>query len=98
MAGLESAVKQRVGGGTADMSTFFTGNTGRSTGPHLDLRVFNPNTNKYEDPSGYVSYLSQGDKPFNFQVTSGYGMRNHPVTGGRKMHHGIDYATLLVPH
>ena len=74
-------------------STFFTGNTGRSTGPHLDMRVFNPATGQYEDPSGYTSYLTQGDKPFDFQVTSGYGMRDHPVTGGRKMHHGIDYAT-----
>ena len=75
------------------MPTFYTGNTGRSTGPHLDLRVYNPSTNHYEDPSGYVSYLKQGDADFNFPVTSGYGMRNHPVTGGRKMHHGIDYAT-----
>ena len=75
------------------MATFYTGNTGRSTGPHLDLRVFNPSTGQYEDPSGYTSYLSQGDKPFDYQVTSGYGMRDHPVTGGRKMHHGVDYAT-----
>ena len=75
------------------MATFYTGNTGRSTGPHLDMRVYNPATGQYEDPSGYTSYLSQDGKPFDYQVTSGYGMRDHPVTGGRKMHHGIDYAT-----
>ena len=75
------------------MPTFYTGNTGRSTGEHLDLRVYNPRTERYEDPSSYVSYLSHGDQAFNFPVTSGFGMRNHPVTGGRKMHNGIDYAT-----
>ena len=75
------------------MATFYTGNTGRSTGPHLDMRVFNPATGQYEDPSGYTSYLTQEGKPFDYQVTSGYGMRDHPITGGQKMHHGIDYAT-----
>lgn len=75
------------------MATFYTGNTGRSTGPHLDMRVFNPKTGQYENPSSYVSYLTQDGNPFNFEVTSGYGMRTHPVTGGQKMHHGIDYAT-----
>ena len=77
------------------MSTFFTGNTGRSTGPHLDFRVYNPASNQYEDPSSYTSYLTVGaDRtPFNFEVTSGRGMRTHPVTGGQKMHEGIDYAT-----
>ena len=75
------------------MATFYTGNTGRSTGPHLDMRVYNPATGKYEDPSSYSSYLTVGDKPFDFEVTSGYGMRNHPFGGGQKMHHGIDYAT-----
>ena len=33
-------------------------------------------------------------RPVNekFRVSSGYGMRNHPVLGGQRMHHGIDYA------
>ena len=77
------------------MSVFYTGNSGASTGPHLDLRVYNPSTNSYEDPSGYTSYLTVGENndPFNFTVTSGRGMREHPTKGGMRMHEGIDYAT-----
>ena len=77
------------------MGTFYTGNTGRSTGAHLDFRVYNPATGSYEDPSSYTSYLTVGENqdPFNFQVTSPRGMREHPVLGGQRMHEGIDYAT-----
>lgn len=77
------------------MSVFYTGNTGRSTGPHLDFQVYNPSTGGYEDPSAYTQYLTVGDNkdPFNFPVTSPRGMRIHPVTGERKMHEGIDYGT-----
>ena len=75
------------------MATFYTGNTGGSTGPHLDFRVYNPSTGSYEDPSKYTSYLSSGGNPFNFNVTSGYGMRTHPIHGDQRMHYGIDYAT-----
>ena len=79
------------------MTVFVTGNTGRSTGPHLDFRVYNPQTGGYEDPSGFTSYLTvgEGQSPFDFQVTSGFqpGGRVHPVTGEMKPHPGIDYAT-----
>ena len=77
------------------MSVFYTGNTGASTGPHLDLRVFNPSTGGYEDPSAYTRFLTVGDEktPFNFEVTSGRGMREHPTKGGMRMHEGIDYGT-----
>ena len=77
------------------MGTFYTGNTGRSTGAHLDFRVYNPATGSYEDPSSYTSYLTVGENrdPFNFEITSGRGMREHPVLGGQRMHEGIDYAT-----
>lgn len=75
------------------MSRFYTGNSGASTGPHLDFRVYNPQTGKYENPSSYTSYMTVGGKPFNFQVTSPYGMRTHPIHGDQRMHHGIDYAT-----
>ena len=77
------------------MTTFFTGATGVGTGPHLDFRVYNPATGSYEDPSGYTSYLTQGSKPFDYQITSGFQPqgRVHPVTGKIKPHPGIDYAT-----
>ena len=77
------------------MATFYTGNTGASTGPHLDYRVYNPGTGKYEDPSVYTKYLTVGENkdPFSFEITSGRGMRTHPTKGGQRMHEGIDYAT-----
>ena len=76
------------------MTTFITGNSGKSTGPHLDLRVFNPKTGAYEDPGSFTSFLTVGDNqdPFDYQITSGRGMRTHPTDGGEKMHEGIDYA------
>ena len=77
------------------MATFYTGNTGGSTGPHLDFRVYNPSTGSYEDPSKFTSYLTTNGNPFDFQVTSGFqpGGRVHPITGKVKPHPGIDYAT-----
>lgn len=76
------------------MAAFITGNTGLSTGPHLDLQVYNPATGSYEDPSSFTSFLTVGENndPFNYEVTSGRGMRVHPKTGKYKMHEGIDYA------
>ena len=77
------------------MGRFYTGDTGESTGPHLDFRVYNPETKGYEDPSKFTSYLSTGGNEFNFPVTSGFkpGGRVSPVTGKIKPHPGIDYGT-----
>ena len=77
------------------MAIFHTGNSGLSSGPHLDLRVYNPATGQYENPSGYTSYLTVGDNPFDFEITSGFQPdgRVHPETGELKPHLGIDYAT-----
>lgn len=73
---------------------FITGNTGTSTGPHVDARIFNRATNKYEDPSGVVDrYLSINGKPISQAApqTSGYGNRVHPVRGGLHFHAGLDF-------
>ena len=77
------------------MSTFYTGNTGRSTGDHLDFRVWDVNKGAYTDPSRFTSRMRVGDGLLTdqFGVTSGYGMREHPTLGGQRMHHGIEYAT-----
>lgn len=68
-----------------------TGNTGASTGPHLDVR--------WKDrqpiaPGDVASLLKIGGKgPGDYTVTSPYGMRTHPVHGGRRLHAGFDLAT-----
>ena len=41
------------------------------------------------------SFITSGGKPFDYEVTSGFGMRTHPIHGDRRMHNGIDYATPL---
>lgn len=83
----------RSGGG----STFTTGNSGASTGPHLDFRVWDQRKGGYvSNPGDYAHLVTTGDgTPVAkaFQMTSPYGMRNHPVHGGQKLHEGIDYAT-----
>ncbi len=83
----------RSGGG----STFTTGNSGASTGPHLDFRVWDKRKGGYvSNPDDYAHLVTTSDgTPVAraFQMTSPYGMRNHPVHGGQKLHEGIDYAT-----
>jgi murein DD-endopeptidase MepM/ murein hydrolase activator NlpD len=37
--------------------------------------------------------VREGDRVAGYLVTSGYGMRQHPVLGGERMHNGIDLAT-----
>ena len=74
---------------------FITGNTGRGTGAHLDMRVFNPSTGKYDNPTGYENYLVVGGVPIakKYSVTSGYGPRRAPVAGASTFHEGVDYGT-----
>ena len=77
------------------MATFYTGNTGSSTGEHLDFRVYDVNKGGYTDPSRFTSRMRVGDGLLTdqFSVTSPHGMREHPTKGGQRMHHGIDYGT-----
>jgi len=72
------------------MATFYTGNTGRSTGPHLDFRVWDVNKGGYTDPSRFTDRMMVGDQKLTdmFSVTSPYG-----ADRGSYIHKGIDYAT-----
>ena len=71
------------------MATFYTGNTGRSTGPHLDFRVWSHKTGGYVDPTEFSSYVTSGDGGLDqFTQTSPYG-----ADRGSYIHKGVDYAT-----
>ena len=65
-----------------------TGNTGDSTGPHLDLRWGDGRPISKADADKY--FLVNGKAPSSFGVTSPYGPRN---LFGRSFHHGIDFGT-----
>ncbi len=61
-----------------------------------DLRIY-----RYVDKNGNVDYYNEKGEsvrkalpktPINgAQITSGYGMRNHPILGYSKMHRGVDF-------
>ena len=72
------------------MAVFYTGNTGRSTGPHLDFRVWDVEKGSYIDPGPFTGYLKVGDTALTeqFPVTSPYGKDR-----GTYIHKGIDYGT-----
>jgi hypothetical protein len=73
------------------MASFYTGNTGRSTGPHLDFRVYDVEQGGYTDPTSFTSYLTSGGKGLDqFTMTSPYGEDR-----GDYIHKGVDYATGL---
>ena len=73
------------------MASFYTGNTGKSTGPHLDFRVWDVDGGGYIDPTSFASHLSSGGKGLDqFTMTSPYG-----ADRGDYIHKGVDYATEL---
>ena len=65
-----------------------TGNTGQSTGPHLDARWADGRRISAADADRYLSV--NGRNPSSFGVTSGYGPRS---LFGRSFHKGIDFGT-----
>jgi len=68
-----------------------TGNSGISTGPHLDARWSDGRPIK---PGDLDEYLRIGGKlPSELTLTSGYGPRNAPTAGASSFHKGIDLAT-----
>ena len=77
------------------MATFYTGNTGRSSGPHLDFRIYDVAGRGYINPTNFTDMLTVGGKPLTdqFAMTSGYGPRKAPVPGASTNHKGLDYAT-----
>jgi hypothetical protein len=78
------------------MAAFITGNSGsRTTGDHLDFRVWDVNAGGFVDPRRFTNRMRVGDSLLTdrYDVTSGYGMREDPINGGQRMHDGIDYGT-----
>ena len=66
---------------------FRVGSTGNSTGNHLDFRVYSKSKGGYVDnPGDYTQFVSteSGQGINQFQVTSPYGMREHPIEGGHE--------------
>ena len=71
------------------MATFYTGNSGKSSGPHLDFRVWSHKTGGYVDPNRFTSYVTSEDGGLDqFPVTDIYGKDR-----GSYIHKGIDYGT-----
>ncbi len=65
-----------------------TGNTGQSTGAHLDARWADGRRITAADVDRYL--MVNGRAPSSFGVTSGYGPRN---LFGRSFHRGLDFGT-----
>lgn len=85
--GFQSNLRALVPGGATRLG--ISGNTGRSTGAHVDVRL-----GSGQRPSQELidQILVDGTPLSQFQVTSGYGNRIHPVTGQPQFHTGIDFA------
>jgi len=77
------------------MASFYTGNTGRSTGDHLDFRVYDVEKGGYIDPTGFTNRMTVGGNLLTdqFGVTSGYQPEGRTLNGVTKPHMGIDYGT-----
>lgn len=85
---MEAVTSQGAGGGATTGIVARTGNTGQSTGAHLDLRWGDGRPITKADADKY--FLVNGRAPSSFGVTSPYGPRN---LFGRSFHSGIDFGT-----
>jgi murein DD-endopeptidase MepM/ murein hydrolase activator NlpD len=75
----------------------YTSYQGRRAGSHEAYRYQDSDPkssyNAHYTPSGEALVFSGLRYPVDrLHISSSYGMRIHPVTGGRKMHYGVDYA------
>lgn len=72
-----------------------TGNSGTSTGPHLDIRYarsFDPQRRR--PTNEHLNRFTVGGTPLTqLPITSEHGPRVHPVTGRRSFHAGVDFGT-----
>ena len=77
------------------MASFYTGNTGKSTGDHLDFRVYDVEKGGYIDPTAFTNIMTVGGNSLTdqFGVTSGYQPEGRTLNGVTKPHMGIDYGT-----
>ena len=66
-----------------------SGNTGRSTGAHLDIRVSGGGRRLKDEE--LARFQAGGKQLSSYTKTSEYGSRVHPVTGKRHTHGGIDF-------
>lgn len=91
-ARMEAVTGQGLSGGGVPVSSTGivarTGNTGQSTGAHLDLRWGDGRPITRADADKY--FLVNGRAPSSFGVTSPYGPRS---LFGRNFHRGIDFGT-----
>jgi tape measure domain-containing protein len=91
-ARMEAVTGQGLSGGGVPLSSTGivarTGNTGQSTGAHLDLRWGDGRPITKADADKY--FLVNGRAPSSFGVTSPYGPRS---LFGRSFHGGIDFGT-----
>lgn len=67
-----------------------SGNTGRSTGAHLDIRVSGGGRRLTD--AELARFQAGGKQLSAYRKTSEYGSRVNPVTGKRHNHGGIDFA------
>jgi murein DD-endopeptidase MepM/ murein hydrolase activator NlpD len=79
-----------------DGSVLYTAYTGRRTGFHEAYRYHDEDPkssyNAHYTPKGEALVHSGLRFPVDrIHITSGYGMRYHPITGRRAMHFGVDY-------